>query len=110
MTMTEPDIEDTLRPRRDRTNAPDSADLANSASSAILPERLLLKFGSSRARPRLLQIYDPKTGWSTDRKRALVTIALLNELRGAGITLVEAKWRNHRRQINLSTLDTWSQA
>jgi hypothetical protein len=98
MTMTEPDIEDTVPPRRDRMN------------SLKLPESLLLKFGGLRARPRLIQVYDPKTGWSTDRKKAIVTVDLLSELRADGITLVEAKWRKHRRQINLSTLDTWSQA
>ncbi|PRY64617.1 hypothetical protein B0I08_1121 [Glaciihabitans tibetensis] len=68
-----------------------------------------MKFGSPRARPRLVQAYDPKTGWSTDRKKAPLTVDLLSELRSAGITLVEAKWRSHRRQINLSTLDFWNQ-
>jgi len=98
MTMTESGIGDTLRPRRDRATSPE------------LPESFLLKFGSPRARPRLLQVYNPKTGWSTDRKKVFVTVDLLGELRAAGITLVEAKWRKHRRQINLSTLDFWSQA
>jgi hypothetical protein len=98
MTMIEPDIGQASRSRQDRK------------SSGVLPESFLAKFGSPRARPRLIQVYDPKTGWSTDRRKAVVTIDLLAELRAAGITLVEAKWRKHRRQINLSNLDIWSQA
>lgn len=92
MTTTETSAGDTMRPRRE-------------ARSTLLPESFLLKFGSPRARPRLVQVYNPKSGWSTDHKKVALTIDLLSELRASGITLVEAKWRKHRRQINLSTFD-----
>ena len=97
MTVTETGEGDTIRPSRH-------------TRSAALPESLLLKFGSPRARPRLVQVYNPKTGWSTDHKKDVVTMDLLSQLHASGITLVEAKWRKHRRQINLSTFDFGSPA
>jgi hypothetical protein len=97
VTDTETSLGETMRPRRERSEA------------SALPEMLLAKFGGPRARPRVVQAYDPKSGWSTARKGGAVTMELLVELRAAGITLVEAKWRSHRRQINLSTLDLWRQ-
>jgi hypothetical protein len=69
-----------------------------------LPERVLAKFGGPQARPRLVQAYDPRRGWNSDRNKEAVTMELLLELRAAGVTLIEGKWRSHRARVNLSTV------
>jgi hypothetical protein len=68
-----------------------------------LPERVLAKFGGPQARPRLVQAYDPRRGWNSDRNKEAVTMELLSELRAAGVTLIEAKWRSHRARVSLSS-------
>jgi hypothetical protein len=85
------------------TDAPLSRRKARGASTP-LPERVLAKFGGPQARPRLVQSYNPRQGWTNDRQKEAVTLELLAELKAGGATLVEARWRSTRARINLSSL------
>jgi hypothetical protein len=69
-----------------------------------LPEKILAKFGGPQAQPRLVQAYDPRHGWNVEQSKEFVTLELLMELRAAGVTHVEAKWRSHRARLNLSSI------
>jgi len=66
-----------------------------------VPPVVIARFGHPRAKPRVLSVYDPKQGWTDDYRRRVVTWELVEELRGNGFTLVEAKWRRTMRQLNL---------
>jgi hypothetical protein len=84
------------------TDAPSRKGRGRSAQTP-LPEKILAKFGGPQARPRLVQAYDPRRGWNTDRSKEAITMELLMELRAAGVTLIEGKWRSYRARVNLST-------
>jgi hypothetical protein len=86
------------------TYAPLSPRKARGASTP-LPEKVLAKFGGPKARPRLVQSYNPRLGWTRDRRREAVTLELLAALKAGGVTLVEARWRSTRARINLAGLD-----
>ena len=66
-----------------------------------VPPIVIARFGHRRAKPRVVSVYDPKQGWTDDHRRRVVTWQLVEELRAAGFTLVEAKWRRTMRQLNL---------
>ena len=69
-----------------------------------IPERVSEKFGSASARPKVVRVYNPASGWVEHSKNAILTTALVAVLRASGITLVEAKWKLQRHQISLLRL------
>jgi hypothetical protein len=85
------------------TNAPKKHRRARIARTA-LPEKILARFGGPQAQPRLVQVYDPRHGWNSDQSKEAITVELLMDLRAAGVTLIEGKWRSHRARVNLSTV------
>jgi hypothetical protein len=72
--------------------------------STPLPDTVLKKFGGLDARPRLVQVYSPWRGWKSERRREPLTLEAIADLRGLGITRVEARWRRRRVRINLFTV------
>jgi hypothetical protein len=72
--------------------------------STPLPDKVLRKFGGLKARPRLVQVYNPRRGWKPERRREPLTLEALADLKGLGITRVEARWRRRRVRINLFTV------
>jgi hypothetical protein len=69
-----------------------------------MPERILAKFGGPQARPRLVQAYDARHGWNTDRRHQVVTVELLVELQNVGVTLIEARWRSHTARLSVASV------
>jgi hypothetical protein len=72
--------------------------------SEMIPARVSEKFGSPAAKPRVVRVYNPTSGWVEHSKNALLTGDLVASLRAAGITLVEARWKLQRHQISLLRL------
>jgi hypothetical protein len=72
--------------------------------SEMIPARVSEKFGNPAAKPRVVRVYNPTSGWVEHSKNALLTGDLVVSLRAAGITLVEARWKLQRHQISLLRL------
>ena len=62
------------------------------------------RFGSRSANPRAVRAYSSDAGWVELPEPKLLTYAVAHELRQAGYTMVEARWRRHVRQLTLSSL------
>lgn len=73
-------------------------------SESAVPIEVLERFGNAGARPRIVQVYSPQRGWRTDHARELLTAELLTQLKAAGVTRVEARWRRKNERINLLTV------
>jgi hypothetical protein len=69
------------------------------------PAAILERFGSPKARPKVVQVYNPRIGWSALAKRVPLTEDLMTELRTSGATMVDARWRSHRHRIALLDLN-----
>ena len=65
------------------------------------PVAIAERFGSPRARPKVVQVYNPRIGWSALAKRVPLTEGLMSELRSSGATMVDARWRSHRHRVAL---------
>lgn len=74
--------------------------------SDLIPARVSEKFGSPAAKPRVVRVYNPTSGWIEHSKNAILTSELVASLRKSGITLVEARWKLQRHQISLLRLPT----
>ena len=72
--------------------------------SDSIPDIVSEKFGNPAARPKVVRVYNPTSGWIEHSKNALLTTALVSTLRASGITLVEVRWRMQRHQISLLRL------
>jgi hypothetical protein len=70
------------------------------ASNVIHPD-VLAHFGNSRARPKLVRGYAVQTGWVDIDKGPVLTTATVAGLRRAGYSMIEARWRRHRREVSL---------
>jgi hypothetical protein len=81
-------------------NPPPSDDGDRTRTPSAIAER----FGSSKARPKVVQVYNPRVGWSALAKRVPLTEELMAELRASGATMVDARWRSHRHRIPLLDL------
>jgi hypothetical protein len=68
---------------------------------ARTPEAIAERFGSAKARPKVVQVYNPRIGWSALAKRVPLTEDLMAQLRSSGATMVDARWRSHRHRIAL---------
>jgi hypothetical protein len=73
--------------------------------AAGTPLAIVARFGSPKARPKVVQVYNPRVGWSALAKRVLLTEDLMAELRASGATMVDARWRSHRHRIALLDLN-----
>jgi hypothetical protein len=72
--------------------------------SDSIPTRVSEKFGNPAARPKVVRVYNPASGWIEHSKNAILTTTLVSTLRASGITLVEARWKLQRHQISLLRL------
>lgn len=70
-----------------------------------IPESIAKRFGDSDARPRVLYEYDIHVGWTTG-KREILTHNLVADLLDRGVTAVQAQWRQQKKLIALSQIDT----
>lgn len=65
------------------------------------PLAITERFGSPKARPKVVQVYNPRIGWSALAKRVPLTEELMSQLLTSGATMVDARWRSHRHRIAL---------
>ncbi|PRY64621.1 hypothetical protein B0I08_1125 [Glaciihabitans tibetensis] len=70
-----------------------------------VPPAITERFGNPKARPKVVQVYNPRIGWSALEKRVPLTQELVSELRASGATMVDARWRSHRHRIALLQLN-----
>lgn len=66
-----------------------------------LPDRIAERFGSPRARPRLTAVYRPESGWQKVDHPTPITEDRADQLRRAGVTMVELRWHLKVQQISL---------
>ena len=69
-----------------------------------IPAGIGRRFGDVSARPRVLHVYDIRTGW-VPAKRQVLTQDLISELLADGITVVQAQWRQQKKMIGLNQID-----
>lgn len=82
-------------PRTSELRAPNGAPLG------MTPPAVTERFGNPKARPKVVQVYNPRIGWSALAKRVPLTDELMSQLLTSGATMVDARWRSHRHRIAL---------
>jgi hypothetical protein len=65
---------------------------------------VVARFGAPSARPRVVRGYAVRTGWVEINKGPELTEAALRELKRAGYSMVEARWRRHVKEISLARI------
>jgi hypothetical protein len=79
----------------------DRAAVGSSGTAFGTPLSIVARFGNPKARPKVVQVYNPRIGWSALAKRIPLTEDFMAELRTSGATMVDARWRSHRHRIAL---------
>ena len=59
------------------------------------------RFGSHRARPKIIAIYDGASGWRTPPLSAKLTRGTAEKLREEGFTIVRVKWRFATHEVHV---------
>jgi hypothetical protein len=58
-------------------------------------------FRDASARPRVVRAYAVQTGWVEIRRGPELTDRVLRELKQAGYSMIEARWRRRTKDISL---------
>lgn len=66
-----------------------------------IPARVIRLFGSDKARPKVLRVYNASTGWAAAAGTPVITWEIVDELRRQGTTSAEVKWRFRTRQFSI---------
>ena len=69
------------------------------------PAAIARRFGDPSARPRVTSTYELRTGWAP-AKREILTHEVINQLTAIGVTAVEAQWRQQKKIIVLTQIET----
>ncbi len=59
------------------------------------------RFGSHRARPKIVALYDGARGWKSPSRPARLTRLTAEQLRAEGFTIVRVRWRFMHHEIML---------
>jgi hypothetical protein len=66
-----------------------------------IPARVTRLFGSDKARPKVVRVYNAGTGWAAADGTPRASWEVLDELRRQGATSAEAKWRFQTHQFSI---------
>jgi len=66
-----------------------------------IPARVTRLFGSDKARPKVVRVYNASIGWAPAAGMPVITWGTVDELLRQGSTSVEAKWHFKTRQFSI---------
>jgi hypothetical protein len=66
-----------------------------------IPAFVVARFGAPSARPRAVRGYSVRTGWVEIERGPELTVDALRELKLAGYTMIEGRWRRRTKEISL---------
>jgi hypothetical protein len=69
-----------------------------------IPPFIVARFRKHTARPRVVRGYTVQTGWVQISKGPELTEDAVRQLKRAGYSMIEARWRRQTREISLVQL------
>ena len=66
-----------------------------------VPARVIRLFGSDKARPKVIRVYNSSAGWAPAAGTPVITWATVDALLRQGSTSAEARWHFKTRQFSI---------